>query len=361
MISPDELARKSIKGLKPYSPGWTAPIKLASNENPLGPSPKALRAMEQAIQNTRLYPDLPSTDLTNAIARFHNIDPECVVVGAGSDEIIYMLGMAYVNPGEEIVIANPPFATYCLIASIMDAKLVMVPARDYVHDLEAMARACTDQTKLVFISNPYNPTGTIVRRNELEKFLDAVPERTIVVLDEAYFEYVDDPDYPNGLDYVRQGRNVVSLRTFSKIYALAGLRVGYGMAPAALAKWLIRVREPFNVNSIAQAAALASLEDPDQVRRAVELNRQGREYLCREFDALGLSYAPSYANFIFVDLGMDSVTAFDALRARGYAVRTGDIFGMPTHIRVSIGTPEQNRGFIAALREVRAEAGVHEP
>ena len=352
MRSPDELARECIKSIRPYSPGRTAPVKLASNENPRGPSPRALEAMERAIRETRLYPDLPSTELTNAIAKHHGVPPECVVVGAGSDEVIYMLGMAYVDPGEEIVISSPPFATYCLIAPVMSAKLVMVPARDYRHDLEAMAAACTDKTKLVFISNPYNPTATIVTQDEVERFLAAVPEQTIVVLDEAYFEYADDPGYPNGLDYVKQGLNVLSLRTFSKIHALAGLRIGYGIAPPALAKWLLLVREPFNVSSIAQSAALASLEDRAQVEQAVEMNRHGKHYLCGQFNAMGLTYAPSQANFIFVDIGIDSVQAFDALRARGFAVRTGDIFGMPTHIRVTIGTPEQNEQFVAALREV---------
>ena len=354
MKPPAELARECIKSIKPYSPGRTAPIKLASNENPLGPSPRALEAMERAIRATRLYPDLPSTELTNAIARHHNVAPECVVVGAGSDEVIYMLAMAYVNPGEEIVISSPPFATYCLIAPIMNAKLVMAPAQDYRHDLQAMAAACTERTKLVFISNPYNPTATIVTKAEVDRFLTEIPEQTIVVLDEAYFEYVDDPAYPDGLEYVRQGLNVLSMRTFSKIHALAGLRIGYGIAPAELAKWLLLVREPFNVSSIAQAAALASLEDTEQIQRAVALNAQGKAYLCREFDRLGLAYAPSQANFIFVDIGMDSVQAFDALRERSFAVRTGDIFGMPTHIRVTIGTAEQNEQFIAALTEVLA-------
>jgi histidinol-phosphate aminotransferase len=361
MKSPDELARECIKSIRPYSPGKTAPIKLASNENPLGPSPRALQAMEQAIRETRLYPDLPSTALTNAIAKHHDVPPECVVVGAGSDEVIYMLGMAYVNPGEEIVISSPPFATYCLIAPIMGAKLVMVPANDYRHDLEAMAAACTEKTKLVFISNPYNPTATIVTRAEVDRFLQAVPEQTIVVLDEAYSEYVDDPDYPDGLEYVRRGLNVLSMRTFSKIHALAGLRIGYGIAPAALAKYLLLVREPFNVSSVAQAAALASLEDREQIERAVTLNRQGKAYLCSAFDDMGLTYAPSQANFIFVDIGMDSVAAFGKLRKRGFAVRTGDIFGMPTHIRVTIGTAEQNGQFIAALKDVLAEGGEAAP
>ena len=354
MTSPDELARDCIKSIRPYSPGRTAPLKLASNENPLGPSPKALEAMEKAVRGTRLYPDLPSTALTEAVAKHLGFEPENVVIGGGSDEIIYMLGMAYLNPGEEVIISSPPFATYCLIAPVMDTKLVMVPARDFRHDLEAMAAAVTERTKLIFISNPYNPTGTIVTKDEVARFMEVVPDRVIVVFDDAYYEYVESPDYPESLEYVRQGRNVCVLRTFSKIHALAGLRVGYGVAPRELAKWLIRVREPFNVNSIAQAAALASLDDPEQVKRAAALNREGKQYLYGQFEALGLSYVPTEANFIFVDIGMDSTVAFDGLRERGIAVRTGDIFGMPTYIRVTIGTAEQNERFIAALREVRA-------
>jgi histidinol-phosphate aminotransferase len=352
MPSPDELARECIKSIRPYSPGRTAPLKLASNENPLGPSPRALEAMEKAIRETRLYPDLPSTELTAALAVHHGLEPANIVVGAGSDEIIYMLGMAYVNPGDEIIISSPPFATYCLIAPIMDAKLVMAPAKDFRHDLDAMAAAFTDRTKLIFISNPYNPTGTIVTRSEVDRLLDFVADRAIVVLDEAYCEYVESPDYPDSLAYIRGGRNVVAMRTFSKIHALAGLRIGYGIAPAGLAAWLIRVREPFNVSNVAQAAALAAISDPEQVERSAALNRQGKAYLYHEFEALALRYVPTEANFIFVDLGIDSQVAFKALRERGIAVRTGDIFGLPTFVRVTIGTPEQNEQFIAALREI---------
>jgi histidinol-phosphate aminotransferase len=234
----------------------------------------------------------------------------------------------------------------------------MVPARDFRHDLEAMAAAITEKTKMVFISNPYNPTGTIVTADGVARFMEAVPDRVIVVFDDAYYEYVDAADYPKSLDYVREGRNVCVLRTFSKIYALAGLRVGYGVAPKELAKWLIRVREPFNVNSIAQAAALASLDDPDQVTRAVAANSEGKQYLYEQFEAMGLSYVPTQANFIFVDTGMDSTVVFDGLREHGIAVRTGDIFGTPTYIRVTIGTSEQNERFIEALKEVQeAHAG----
>jgi histidinol-phosphate aminotransferase len=355
MASPDDLARDCIKAIQPYSPGRTAPIKLASNENPVGPSPRALAAMEAAVRETRLYPDLPSTALTKAIASHFGLQPENVVVGSGSDEIIYLLAMAYLDPGEEVILSTPPFATYALVAPLMNARLVAVPARDFRHDLEAMAAAVTDRTKLIFISNPYNPTGTIVTRQEVDRLLGFVADRAIVVLDEAYCEYVESHDYPDSLRYIREGRNVLALRTFSKVHALAGLRVGYGMGPAALVRWLVRVREPFNVNSIAQAAALASLEDREQVERSVALNRQGKQYLYRQFGEMGLSYVPTEANFIFVDLGMDSRVAFDGLWQRGIAVRTGDIFGLTTYARVTIGTPEQNEQFVRALQEVRAE------
>ncbi len=312
--------------------------------------------MEEAIKKTQLYPDLPSTELTEAIAKFHGIEPEMVVVGGGSDEVIYMLGHAYLNAGEEVISADPPFATYGLIPPLMDCALVKVPAKSFTHDLEAMAAAVTEKTKLIFISNPYNPTGTIVRKAELDAFMDAIPDRVIVVLDEAYYEYVDCPEYPNGLDYVLQGRNVCVMRTFSKIHALAGLRVGYGLAPAELMKWLVRVREPFNVCTIAQVAALASLEDTEQVVKSASANREGRKYLCEQFDAMGMGYPETHANFIFADIGIDSKLAFDMLRGRGIAVRTGDIFGSPTHIRVTVGTQAQNEQFIGALKEVCAEA-----
>ena len=358
-----DLVRESIKQIKPYSPGKSSQeakeelglaeiVKLASNENPLGPSPQAIEAMQQAAAEVYFYPDPVCRDLTQALAELWDVDPEWIVVGRGSDEIIHMMGLAFVNPGEEIVYADPWFALYPMTAAIMDARAVVVPCRDFTHDLEAMAAAVTDQTKLIFISNPYNPTGTIVNAEQVAEFMNVIPDHVIVGFDEAYYEYVDDADYPDCLAYVREGRRAAVLRTFSKAYGLAGLRIGYGIAPPELATALKQVREPFNVSGISQVAALASLADPDQVQRSFEMVQKGKQYLYEQFEQMGLSYVPTQANFIFVDVGVDSRECFDGLMRRGVTVRTGDIFGLPTYIRVTIGTMEQNRAFIEALRDV---------
>ncbi len=357
------LHRPCVERMVPYKPGKPIDevrrefgleriIKLASNENPLGPSPLAIEAMERAVREVRLYPDDGCFYLTRKLAEHWNVPEEWIVVGRGSDEVIHLLGLAFLNPGEEVIMAEPPFALYPATATAMDCVQVRIPLKDHVHDLEAMASAITPKTKLIFISNPDNPTGTIVVREELEQFLDRVPETCITVLDEAYYEYVDDPRYPDSLHYVREGRNVVVLRTFSKIYALAGLRVGYGIIPAHLVEAVRKMRPPFNVSNVGQAAALASLGDPEQVRRGREVNAAGRAYLFEQFRRLGLRAVPTQANFVWVDLGVDCVAAFEQLLRRGVIVRTGDIFGAPTFARVTIGTQEENEIFISALEQV---------
>ena len=359
MSDVDRLGRPEIADIITYSPGKTAEIKLASNENPLGPSPQALAAMEEAIRQTRLYPDPTCAELRAALAEDLGVPAEWIVVGRGSDEVIHMTALAFLSPGEEVIFAVPPFALYPLSAMLMGCRQVTVPMRDYRHDLEAMADAIAPRTKMVFIANPYNPTSTIVRADEVERFMARVPDHVIVVFDQAYHEYVSDPGFPQTLQYVRDRRNVIVLHTFSKIYALAGLRVGYGIARPEIVKWLLKVQEPFNVSNVAQAAALGSLRDKEQqVRNGAQLNRECLAYLCGEFDRLGLTYAEPHANFVFVDTRMDSVELFGKLRAHGFAVRTGDIFGTPTHIRVSTGTMEQCRAFIARLEAVLTEAGV---
>jgi len=359
------LARPNILKLKPYVPGKPIEetkreygiqdiIKLASNENPLGPSPLAVAAMKEAAEEVFLYPDASCFALARELARHWDVAPEQVIMGNGSDEILHYAGLAFLEPGDEVLSGHPSFVRYESAAVLNNAVYIEVPLRDYRFDLEAMAGRLSPRTKMVFIANPNNPTGTIVSTGELERFLDRVPERAVVVLDEAYFEYADSADFPDGLKYVREGRNVLALRTFSKIYALAGLRVGYGIGPAPLIHCLHQVREPFNVNSLAQAAALASLRDPDQVRRSCENNRQGRERFYAGFRALGLTWAPTDANFVFVDLGRDCRPVYEALLRRGVIVRTGDIFGMPTHIRVTIGTAEENERFMRELTSILA-------
>lgn len=360
------LSRTTIERVTPYSPGkpieevqrelgLSDVVKLASNESPYGPSPRALEAMHRAIEQTRLYPNNLAHDLTEALARHLGQPASRVFVGRGSDEIIHNTGLAFLNPGEEVIYPDPPFSLYPLTAQLMDAVEVPVPLRDYVHDLDATADAVTSRTKLVFIANPNNPTGTIVTGPELERFLDRLPDHVIACIDEAYYEYVEDEGYPDSLKWINEGRNVIVYRTFSKIYALAGLRVGYGIAPDHLSCAMAQVRAPFNVSSVGQDAALASLGDPDQVTTGRRLNREGISYLEAQITRLGL-YAPkSHANFLFVDTRRDSRAVFDVLLRRGYIVRTGDIFGMNTHIRVTVGTREQNEGFVRALEEALRE------
>ena len=356
------LIRPEVAGLRPYSPGKPIEeverefglkdiIKLASNENPLGPSPAALAAMQEAVTQTRLYPDNECYHLRRALARHLEMPEDTLIVGRGSDEVIHMLGLAFVRPGEEVMMCQPPFTLYEFTAQLMGAVQVRVPQRDFRHDLPAMIGRLSERTKLVFLSNPNNPTGAMITRSEVAAMLAALPPQAILVLDEAYYEYVDDPEFPTSLDYVREGKRVVVLRTFSKIYALAGLRIGYGIAPADMMRFLHQVREPFNVSSVAQAAAVASLGDPDQVVRSRELNRHGLRYLCREFERLGLPYVPSQANFVYVDTKVPCRPLFIELLKRGVIVRTGDIFGHPTHIRVTTGTREENQRFITALEE----------
>jgi histidinol-phosphate aminotransferase len=354
-----------ILSLRPYVPGkpieevqrefgLTDIVKLASNENPLGPSPHAVGALTEAALNLALYPDGACYTLVNALCAHLDVSPENLVIGNGSDEIIHYLGLAFLQPGDELLTGDPSFVRYEAAAGLNQAKFVVTPLKEHTFDLERMADAITDRTRLIFIANPNNPTGTIVRRREVERFLDRVPEQAIVVMDEAYYEYVDDPDYPQTWEYVREGRNVVILRTFSKIYALAALRVGYGLGRPEIIHALHQVREPFNVNSLAQAAAVASLQDPEQVRRSWTSNRENRDYLYAEFRRLGLPYVETQANFVLVDVKQPCKPVYEALMRRGVIVRT--LGGLPTHLRVTIGRRSDNERFLHELEAVLADS-----
>ncbi|MGD0111266.1 MAG: histidinol-phosphate transaminase [Armatimonadota bacterium] len=363
-MSSAELTRACVRALTPYTPGkpieevqreygLTDIVKLASNENPLGPSPKAVEAICKAAPDVRLYPDNDCYHLRRAVADHLGVAREQVLLGHGSDELIHNIGLAFICPGDEIMMCAGPFSQYEFTARLMEAEVVAVPLdRDWRYDLPEMARRLTERTKVIFIGNPNNPTGTIVKKGEMTRFMADVPDRVIVVMDEAYSEYVDDSDYAQGLPYVAQERAVIVLRTFSKIYALAGLRVGYGATTPELAAAMERVREPFTVTSIGQAAASASLEDKGQVTRSAALNRESKQYLYGEFKRLGLRYTPTQANFVWVDVGRDCRDVFVELLKRGVIVRTGDVFGAPTHIRVTTGLPEQNERFVSALGAV---------
>jgi histidinol-phosphate aminotransferase len=367
-MSERKLTRPCVEELRPYTPGkpieevqreygLTDIIKLASNENPLGPSPKAVEAIRAAAEEVRLYPDNDCYDLRRALGRRLGVDPEQVLLGHGSDELIHNIGLAFVSPGDEVMMCEGPFSQWEFTAKLMEGTPVYVPLKEQRYDVAGMVARLSERTKVVFVGSPNNPTGTIVTRDELAALVGALPESTILVMDEAYYEYVDDAEYPDSLALVKEGRAVIVLRTFSKIYALAGLRVGYGATTPGLADALGRVREPFNVSSVAQAAALASLEDGEQVERTRALNGKGKEYLYGECERLGLSYTRSQANFVWVDVGRECREVFTELLRRGVIVRTGDVFGAPTHIRVTTGTEEQNERFVGALGEVLGGSG----
>lgn len=334
--------------------GITNIIKLASNESPLGPSPKALEAARKALENIRMYPEGSCHVLREKLSKHLGVPANMLMFGNGSDDLIHCLGLAFLESSDEVVTATPTFVQYRAAATLAGAKLHEVPLTNYTYDLDAMAERFNERTRLVFIANPNNPTGTMNSKAQIERMLDKVPERALVVMDEAYYEYVEHPDYPNSIDYAFERKNVVVLHTFSKIYALAGLRVGYGIADPAIVGYVDQVREPFNVNSIAQYAATASLDDPDQVPRSRDLNRSGKQRFYEAFQKLGLSYAQSQANFVFVDFGRDAAQVSDALLRRGIIIRPGGIFGTPTCARVTIGTGEENERFIQALTEVLA-------
>lgn len=362
-MSYEKLARPTVLTIKPYVPGKpieeverelgiTNVIKMASNENPLGPSPKAIAAMAETAKKAQLYPDGNCYYLKQVLAQKLGVDIDNLIVGNGSDEIIKLLAEAFLNPDEEVLTGNPSFSEYIYATSLMGGKAVLIDLKDYTFDLEKMAEAITDKTKLIFICNPNNPTGTINTKAELDAFMAKVPEDVIVVFDEAYFEYVDAKDYPDTMEYIRAGRKVIILRTFSKIHGLAGLRIGYGIASPEFLAVLNRVREPFNVNLLAQEAALASLQDDNHIEQSRAVNYEGKAYLYKEFARMGLKYVPTQANFIFVDVQKDSKEVFQAMMKKGVIIRTGDIFGLPTHIRVTVGKPEENERFIKTLEEV---------
>jgi histidinol-phosphate aminotransferase len=363
------LANPQLRDLVSYEPGKPVEdvarelglaasdiIKLASNENPLGPSPKALAAMYEAVERAHFYPDGGGFYLREAIAEQFGFQRENVILGNGSNEIIEFIGHAFLRPGDEVITARHAFAVYALMAQLFDARVIEVPDPGFSHDLDAMAAAITPRTREVFITNPNNPTGTMVSQEEIDRFMNVVPDHVVVVFDEAYYEFVENP--PDTLKYVRAGReNVVVLRTFSKIQGLAGLRIGYGLGAKNIVSVLQKTRQPFNANSIAQAGAIAGLLDLEHQRKTRELTLVGRAYLEEQFAALGLEYVPSHANFVLVKVG-DGNAVFKALMAKGIIVRAMASYQLPDWIRVTVGTEAQNRRFIAELREVLAPVAV---
>lgn len=337
--------------------GLNEVIKLASNENPFGCSEKAKAAAIEELQNSSIYPDGASIELTAALAAELGVDSNQIIFGTGSSEIILMIARAFLVPGDETIMADETFPQYKHNAEIENARIIEVPLKDGKHDLSAMLAKVTSRTKIIWVCNPNNPTGTIVALPELSAFMKQVPGDVLVVLDEAYGEYIEDPEFPDGVALLAEYRNLIVLRTFSKIYGLAALRIGYGVGHPDVIRFTNQVREPFNTSRAAQAAAKAALADHGFLTYCREQNKQGLIYLCEQFDRLGLSYFPAYGNFVMVDVKRPSPEVFDALLRRGIISRSRWTY-YPNHIRITVGTREQNEKFISALEQVLQEAAV---
>ena len=362
-VSPD------IAGITPYPPGkpmeelereWGIQnsIKLASNENPLGPSRKAMAAIRAGLKKLQRYPDGAGYYLKEALAEKWKVPSAQVMIGNGSNEIIELLVRTFILPGDEAVMARPSFSLYHLMITAGHGRSIQVPLKEGRHDLPAMAKAVTAKTKLIFICNPNNPTGTIVRKDDMTRFFSRLPKRILVVVDEAYAEFATDPQFPQTIELLREGASLVMLRTFSKIYGLAGLRIGYGISRPEVVDYMNRVRQPFNTNLPAQQAALAALSDEAHVSKSLRVNREGKASLYRQFDAMHISYLPSETNFIYFDLKRGDLKAdskfgkkiYTALLQKGVIVRYFD----GAQFRVTIGLPKENRRFIRSLKEVLA-------
>lgn len=360
-VSFKDLANAHLFDIKLYEPGRPieevarefgldpdSVIKLASNENPLGPSPKALAAMKKALDRAHLYPDGGGYYLRQGIAKHLGVAMENIILGNGSNEIVEFLAHSFLKPGDNLMCGDRAFVVYLLIGKQFNNPVIEVPFKNHAHDLDAMLKAITPKTKLVFVANPNNPTGTRVSNEELDRFMGRVPGHVIVVLDEAYYEFLDDP--PDSVRYVKSGKpKTVLMRTFSKIVGLAGLRLGYAIAPRECIDILQKTRQPFNANSIAQAGALASLDDNEHIERTRKMNREGLKFLESQFKAMKLEFVPSAANFVLVKAG-DGGKVTHHLQRRGIIVRPMAGYKMPEWIRVTVGTRQQNEKFIEALQ-----------
>ncbi|GBE03898.1 MAG TPA: histidinol-phosphate transaminase [Nitrospirae bacterium] len=356
MIQPPE----HIKSIKPYVPGKPVeelerelgisdPVKLASNENPAGPSPMAIKALRKGVADLNRYPDGDCYYLRDALAVRLGINGNELIFGNGSNEIIELAVRTFMGPGDEAVMAHPSFVVYSMIVQAVKGKNIIVPLKNAKHDLDAMASAITDRTRIIFIANPNNPTGTINTAAEMDAFMKRVPDDVLVVVDEAYYEYVSSPEYADSMKYFRQERDILILRTFSKIYGLSGLRIGYGISKAGIVSEMNRIRQPFNVNSLAQRAALAALDDRKHIERSRGINERGKKYIYKGLKSLGISFVPTEANFVFMTFENDiAAELYEELLKQGVIIRPMG----PRAIRVTIGLARENKRFIEALRGV---------
>ena len=357
------LAAPGVRELQPYQPGKPVEelqrelglsniVKLASNENPLGASEKVKASLQVVLGELSRYPDGSAYLLKQALGDHLGVAENRITIGNGSNDLLELVARVFLRPGDEAIVSRHAFVVYPLVTKAVGAELITVPARNWGHDLKAMAAAVTERTRMLFIANPNNPTGTWIAEQELLELLERLPESVLVVLDEAYFEYVQRTDYPNGLTLADRYPNLVITRTFSKVYGLASLRVGYAVSHPDIADLMNRIRQPFNVNAMSLAAAEAALSDQDYVRRSVDVNNSGMGQLVDGLNQLGLNHIPSVGNFITVGLDGDAMPVYDALLREGVIVRPIGVYEMPNHLRVTVGLEEENRRFLDSLQKV---------
>lgn len=369
-IDYQSLAVEGVQALSPYQPGKPISelarelglnpaevVKLASNENPLGPSKKAISAVESALTDLCLYPDGNGFDLKQKLSGRLSVNANQITLGNGSNDVLEVIARCFADAHSEVVFSQYAFAVYPIVTQAIGAKAVAVPAKDWGHDLDAMAAAVTERTRLIFVANPNNPTGTVHNSGAIEAFLGKIPEDVLVVLDEAYCEYMTGESDPDGVALLTRFPNLIVCRTFSKAWGLAALRVGYSVSSPAIADILNRVRQPFNVSAVALAAATAVLDDEDYLQRSREINTAGLKQLEEAFDQMGLRYIPSSGNFVAVEVGPQAMGVYQALLAHGVIVRPVAGYGMPNHLRVSVGLREQNEHFVDALSKALTAVG----
>lgn len=355
------LLNPEVINIKPYSPGkpicelarelgLSNIIKLASNENPLGPGPKAIQAINTELGEVARYPVGDAFELRHKLAQHLEVDPEQITFGNGSNEVLTLIAKAFLNPDVEVIFSQYAFIVYKIASQLTGAKIIETPARNWGHDLEAMQNAITTKTRLIFIANPNNPTGTLLKTKQLKQFIENIPDNIIVVVDEAYHEYVQDPEYQSAINWMKQHPNLIITRTFSKAYGLAGLRIGYSISHPEIAKVLNAIREPFNVNHLAQVAAHASLDDKDHVAKSIEINNQGMQQLQHGFDDLGIEYIPSQANFITINVAQPAIEIYEQLLHQGIIVRPLNGYNMPNSLRTTIGLPDENKALLNAMK-----------
>jgi histidinol-phosphate aminotransferase len=359
-----KLIRDNVLKIEHYKPGLPLEVlkkeldlgreicKLASNENPLGPSLLAIDAVKKSLEDGHLYPDNSCTVLRDRIADHLGTSPKYLSVGNGTTELIYLMGVAFLDPGDTLVTSESSFIMAKIVAQVMDRKLIEVPLKEYRHDLDTILKAITSDTKIVYLDNPMNPIGTLITQKEVSEFMEKVPDDVVVAFDEAYYEYVNKNSFPDTLKYVEEGRNVIVFRTFSKLYGLAGLRVGYCAAKEDFIGAIQRVSPPFAVNRFAQVGAAAALEDKEHIKRTKEMNESGKRFLCENFDKMSVFYIPSETNFVTIDVKKDAEGMCEELQKSDVVVRPLTMYGKPTFLRATVGTPEQNKRFIDAFKKI---------